>query len=59
MAVQKEKEIPLSQVKKLPYKSLDRMIKKMREYLKKNDVVQKVFEEYGVSIEELDRKSVV
>jgi len=54
MAVQKEKEIPLSQVKKLPYKSLDRMIKKMREYLKKNDVVQKVFEEYGVSIEELD-----
>jgi hypothetical protein len=54
MAAQKEKEIPLSQVKKLPYKSLDRMIKKMREYLKKNDVVQKVFEEYGVSIEELD-----
>lgn len=54
MASQKEKEIPLSQVKKLPYQSLNRMIKKMREYLKNDEVTQKVFEEYGVDIEEID-----
>lgn len=50
----KEEKIPLSQVKKLPYKSLNRMIKKMREYLKKNEVVQAMFKEYGVEIEEID-----
>jgi hypothetical protein len=50
----KPEKIPLSQVKKLPYKSLSRMIKKMREYLKKNEVVQKMFKEYDVDIEEID-----
>lgn len=30
------------------------MIKKMREYLKKNEVVQKMFKEYDVDIEEID-----
>lgn len=50
----KPEKIPLSQVKKLPYKSLNRMIKKMREYLKKNEVVQKMFKEYDVDIEEID-----
>jgi hypothetical protein len=50
----KEEKIPLSQVKKLPYQSLNRMIKKMREYLKKNEVVQKMFKEYGVDISEID-----
>lgn len=50
----KEEKIPLSQVKKLPYKSLNRMIKKMREYLKKSEVVQAMFKEYGVEIEEID-----
>jgi hypothetical protein len=54
MTSQKEKEIPLSQVKKLPYQSLNRMIKKMREYLKHNEVVQKAFDEYGVDISEID-----
>lgn len=49
-----EEKIPLSQVKKLPYKSLKRMIDKMRKYLKENEVVQKMFEEYGVDIEEID-----
>src|SRR5271163_405068 len=50
----KEEKIPLSQVKKLPYQSLNRMIKKMREYLKKSEVVQKMFKEYGVDISEID-----
>lgn len=50
----KHEKIPLSKVKKLPYQSLNRMIKKMREYLKKNEVVQKMFKEYGVDIEEID-----
>lgn len=54
MGSKKEEKIPLSEVKKLPYKSLNRMIKKMREYLKKNDIVQKVFKEYDVDIEEID-----
>ena len=50
----KEEKIPLSQVKKLPYKSLNRMIKKMREYLKQNQVVQDMFKEYKVDIAEID-----
>lgn len=54
MAEQKEKEIPLSEVKKLPYVAQNRMINKMREYLKQNDVVRRAFEEYGVDIEEIE-----
>jgi phosphoglycolate phosphatase-like HAD superfamily hydrolase len=54
MAEQKEKKIPLPAVKKLPYQSLNRMIRKMREYLKQNDVVKKVFDEYDVDISEID-----
>lgn len=55
MSSKEEKEkLPLSQVKKLPYKSLNRMLKKLREYLKKNEVMQKVFKEYDVDISEID-----
>lgn len=50
----KQEKLPLAAVKKLPYKSLNRMIKKMREYLKKDGVVQEMFKEYGVDIEEID-----
>lgn len=50
----KTEKLPLSAVKKLPYKSLNRMIKKMREYLKHDGVVQEMFKEYGVDIEEID-----
>lgn len=49
-----QEKIPLSKVKKLPFKSLNRMIKKMREYLKTDEVVQKMFKEYDVDIEEID-----
>lgn len=54
MPSKKDEKIPLSQVKKLPYKSLNRMIKKMREYLKQNEIVQKMFKDYDVDISELD-----
>ncbi len=54
MPSKSEEKIPLSQVKKLPYKSLNRMIKKLRDYLKKDGVVQSMFKEYGVDIEEID-----
>jgi hypothetical protein len=50
----KDKKLPLSAVKKLPYRSLNRMIKKMREYLKRDGVVQEMFKEYGVDLEEID-----
>ena len=50
----KKEKIPLSAVKKLPYQSLNRMIKKMREYLKHDGVVQEMFDKYGVDIEEID-----
>lgn len=50
----KDKKLPISAVKKLPYKSLNRMIKKMREYLKHDGVVQEMFKEYEVDIEEID-----
>ena len=54
MGDEEKEKIPLSQVKKMPFKSLNRMIKKMREYLKTNEVVQQMFEDYGVDISEID-----
>lgn len=54
MSLKNEEKIPLSQVKKLPYKSLNRMLKKMREYLKSNKIVQNMFKEYDVDISEID-----
>ena len=54
MSSKKTEKIPLSQVKKMPYASLNRMIKKLREFLKKDEVVQKMFKEYDVDIEEID-----
>lgn len=52
--VTKVEKIPLSQVKKLPYKTLNRMLKKMREHLKKDETVQKMFKDYGVDLSEID-----
>jgi hypothetical protein len=53
MATKVEK-IPLSQVRKLPQKTLNRMLKKMREHLKTDETVQKMFKEYDVDLEEID-----
>lgn len=50
----KSEKIPLSVIKKMPYSTLNRMIKKMRDFLKKDGVVQEMFKEYGVDIEEID-----
>jgi hypothetical protein len=52
--VTKKEKIPMSVIKKLPYQSLNRMIKKMREYLKHDGVVQEMFDKYDVDIEEID-----
>lgn len=38
----------------MPYHALNRMLKKLREYLKKDEVVIKMFKEYDVDIEEID-----
>jgi len=56
MASKKEKEekIPLSAVKKLPYATLNRLLKKMRAHLKNDGVVREMFDKYGVDIEEID-----
>ena len=54
MSSKKSEKIPLSQVKKMPYRTLNRMLKKLREFLKKDEVVQKMFKEYEVDIEEID-----
>jgi hypothetical protein len=50
----KMEKIPMSQVRKLPYRTLNRLLKKMRDHLKKDQVVQKMFKEYEVDIEEID-----
>ena len=53
MATKVEK-IPLAKVKKLPYQTLNRMLKKMRNHLKQDETVQKMFHDYGVDLEEID-----
>lgn len=53
-SMSKNKKLPLSQVKKLPYQSLNRMLKKLREFLKNDEVVKKMFKEYEVDIAEID-----
>lgn len=50
----KDKSLSMAAVKKLPYKSLNRMIKKMRDFLKKDETVLAMFKKYDVDIEELD-----
>lgn len=54
MTAPKEDKYTISQVKKLPYKALNRMIKKLKEYLKTDETTLKMFKEYGVDIEELE-----
>jgi hypothetical protein len=54
MTAPKEDKYTISQVKKLPYKALNRMIKKLKAYLKTDETTLKMFKEYGVDIEELE-----
>lgn len=47
-------KIPLNVVKKMPYKTLMRMINKAKKFLKTDETMLKIFKEYDVDIEELD-----
>jgi len=44
----------LEDAKKLPHSFLERLLGKLRQYLKKDELVQEMFEEYGVDIDEID-----
>ncbi len=48
------KQLSIEQIKKLPYHSLQRLLNKLREFLKKDTVVKRMFKEYGVDINEID-----
>lgn len=51
----KEKQkISLKAIKKLKPATLQKCIERLRDYLKKDETVTRMFEEYGVPIEELD-----
>ncbi len=54
LSLSKKENIPLSTIKKIPYKTLNRMLNKMRAFLKKDSVVQKMFKEYNLDINEVD-----
>ena len=54
MASKKDKKMSMTQAKKLPYITLNRMIKKMRKFLKEDQTVQDMFKEYEVDIEEIE-----
>jgi hypothetical protein len=49
-----KEKLSLKTVKNFPYKTLNRMLKKMREHLKKDEVMQKAFKDYDIDIEEID-----
>lgn len=50
----KDKKIPLEIIKKLPPKLLLRMINCAKEYLKHNEVMQKICNDYNVDINDID-----
>ena len=50
----KSEKIPLSIVKKMPYKTLMRLINKAKKYLKSDGVMQQIFNDYNLDIEEID-----
>ena len=48
------KKIPLNMVRKMPYKTLNRMIKKAKNYLKTDEVWRKVCKDYDEDIDIID-----
>jgi hypothetical protein len=48
------KKIPLSQVKKMPYIFLNRMINKAKKYLKTDKTMIDIFKEYGEDVDIID-----
>lgn len=49
-----KKKIPLEEIKKLPLPFLMLLINKAKAYLKKNEVMQRIFKDYDLDISELD-----
>jgi hypothetical protein len=47
-------KIPLKTVKKMPHKTLMRMIDKAKKFLKNDETMKKVFQDYDVDISEID-----
>jgi hypothetical protein len=47
-------KIDLEDVKKFHYSFFQRLLKKLRTYLKEDEVVQRMFKEYGADINEID-----
>jgi len=48
------KKLPIEKVKKIPPKTLLKLINKMKEFLKTHPIVIDMFKEYDIPIEELD-----
>jgi len=48
------KKLPIEKVKKIPPKTLLKLINKMKEFLKTHPIVVDMFKEYDIPIEELD-----
>lgn len=48
------KKLPIEKVKKIPPKTLLKLIDKMKEFLKTHPIVVDMFKEYDIPIEELD-----
>lgn len=50
----KEQKISLEQIKKLPFKALNRMINKAKKFLKKDKTMINIFKEYGHDVSVID-----
>jgi len=48
-----KKKIPIEEIKKIPHAILNRLIQKLRNKLRHDETMQRVFKQYGVDIEEI------
>ena len=48
------KKLSLEEVKKIPYKTLNRMLEKLKTFLKQDETTLKMFKEYEVDISEIE-----
>lgn len=49
-----KKTISIDKLKKLPYKELNKLIEKLRDCLRKDPIVKRMFKKYKVNIKEID-----
>lgn len=54
MSLKDADKIPLNDIKKMPYNMLMRIINKAKKHLKNDEVMQRIFKEYDVDINEID-----